>query len=86
MNYTGCLRPHVCLWGSILNVDPPISKLLFSGNKKGLKYSLYCRGGQKWAENATQTRHVTKSQDYLELGRAKLIHIEIRGFQDTRRN
>lgn len=52
---------HVSL-GSILNADPSISKLLFSGNKqkKALKYSLYCRGGQKWAENCNTDKTCDK--------------------------
>lgn len=48
----------------------------FSGNKQTkncLKYSLRSREGQKWVENATQTRHRTKRVDYVEPYRATLI-------------
>lgn len=51
---------HVSL-GVHFKLESSNQQVALSGNKKSLKYSLHCRGGQKWAENATQTRHVIKS-------------------------
>ena len=76
MNYTGCLKPYMFLWGSILNLDPPTSKLL-SLETKMFKIPLSLEGWTKVHRkcNTDKTRD-RKLGFYLELGRAILIHKE----------